>query len=296
MAVERTSRDIRAYNIFKLVVTFILIVIIIILLLRARAGVAPVAQIVEPTVTMAAPVMFGPQLGADGTLTLSGTGTPGSIVTIWARDGELLGQTAVGADGTWSFVAAPLDPGNYNFSARAVDASGATTAASDPIAFAVPFARPVLISPQAGDKFTGNMLTLEGTGQPGAEIEILDNGAVVGKASVQAAGTWKFAGEFVAGMHALTVRNVGDVESGGDAVVIEMVAAVQPAPAAGMCGTENIPMGIDRGTTYIVARCEHMALIARRTGVTLADLIAVNPQVWNPNLIYPGQVLNLPPR
>ena len=296
MAVERTSRDIRAYNIFKLVVTLILIVIIIIivLLLRARTGVAPVAQIVEPTVTMAAPVMFGPQIGDDGTLTLSGTGTPGSTVSVWARAGELLGQAAVGADGTWSFVAAPLDPGDYDFSARAVDASGVTIAVSEP--FAVPSARPVLVSPQAGDRFTGDTLTLEGTGQPGAEIEILDNGKVVGKAIVQADGTWKFDGEFVSGLHALTVQNVGDVESAGDAVVVEMVAAVQPAPAAGMCGTDAISMGIDRGTTYIVARCEHMALIARRTGVTLADLIAVNPQVANPNLIYPNQVLNLPPR
>jgi len=58
----------------------------------------------------------------------------------------------------------------------------------------------------------------------------------------------------------------------------------------------NIPMGVDQGTTYIVARCEYMALIAQRTGVKLADLIAANPQVTNPNLIYPDQVLNLPPR
>jgi hypothetical protein len=37
-----------------------------------------------------------------------------------------------------------------------------------------------------------------------------------------------------------------------------------------------------------------MALIANRTGVTLAALIAANPEVTNPDLIYPGQILNLP--
>lgn len=49
-------------------------------------------------------------------------------------------------------------------------------------------------------------------------------------------------------------------------------------------------MGVDQGATYIVARCEYMALIAQRTGVKLADLIAANPQVTNPELIYPNQV------
>jgi len=39
-----------------------------------------------------------------------------------------------------------------------------------------------------------------------------------------------------------------------------------------------------------------MSLIAKRTGVKLEDLIAANPQVGDPDLIYPHQVLILPPR
>src|SRR5690606_14177989 len=34
--------------------------------------------------------------------------------------------------------------------------------------------------------------------------------------------------------------------------------------------------------------------IAARNGVGLADLIAANPQIRNPNLIYPGQTVHLP--
>ena len=34
--------------------------------------------------------------------------------------------------------------------------------------------------------------------------------------------------------------------------------------------------------------------IADRMNVNLSDLIAVNPQLWNPNLIYFGEVINLP--
>ena len=34
--------------------------------------------------------------------------------------------------------------------------------------------------------------------------------------------------------------------------------------------------------------------IAKRYGVALADLIAANPQIKNPNLIYPGDRVTLP--
>ena len=40
---------------------------------------------------------------------------------------------------------------------------------------------------------------------------------------------------------------------------------------------------------YTVVRGDTLWGIARRYGVALADLIALNPQIKNPNLIYPGQ-------
>lgn len=142
-------------------------------------------------------------------------------------------------------------------------------------------------------------MALKGTGQPGVEIEILDNGVIVGRAIVQADGTWSYDYKCEPGSHAITVQNPGDTENASAAVNIEVAAAAtEPAAdsATVSCSAANAPKGVDQGTTYIVARCEYMGLIAQRTGVKLADLIAANPQVTNPNLIYPGQVLNLPPR
>ena len=37
-----------------------------------------------------------------------------------------------------------------------------------------------------------------------------------------------------------------------------------------------------------------MRKIADRAGVNVNDLIAANPQIWNPNWIFYGQVINLP--
>ncbi|MCP5100060.1 MAG: LysM peptidoglycan-binding domain-containing protein, partial [Chloroflexi bacterium] len=54
--------------------------------------------------------------------------------------------------------------------------------------------------------------------------------------------------------------------------------------------------GIDQGATYIVGECEWLIRIANRLGIDYDALIGVNPDIENPNIIYPGQVINLPPR
>ena len=46
--------------------------------------------------------------------------------------------------------------------------------------------------------------------------------------------------------------------------------------------------------TYIVQWGDTMRKIADRMNINVNDLIAVNAQLWNPNLIYAGQVINLP--
>ncbi|MGB9661050.1 MAG: LysM peptidoglycan-binding domain-containing protein [Moorellaceae bacterium] len=48
------------------------------------------------------------------------------------------------------------------------------------------------------------------------------------------------------------------------------------------------------GTYYVVQSGDTMFYIAQRLGLSLDDLIAANPQVTDPNLIFPGQVLCIP--
>jgi LysM repeat protein len=48
------------------------------------------------------------------------------------------------------------------------------------------------------------------------------------------------------------------------------------------------------GGTYVVQHGDTLRKIADRIGASVADMIAVNPQIPNPNLIYVGQVINLP--
>jgi LysM repeat protein len=47
-------------------------------------------------------------------------------------------------------------------------------------------------------------------------------------------------------------------------------------------------------STYTVQYGDTMAKIARRFGVNYSDLLAANAYLYNPSLIYPGQVIYLP--
>lgn len=48
------------------------------------------------------------------------------------------------------------------------------------------------------------------------------------------------------------------------------------------------------GNTYVIRWGDTLGDIAIRYGVSLSDLLAVNPQIWNADLIFPRQVINLP--
>lgn len=46
--------------------------------------------------------------------------------------------------------------------------------------------------------------------------------------------------------------------------------------------------------TYVVRWGDTIGKIARRTGTSVWAILNANPQIWNPDLIYVGQVINLP--
>ncbi len=54
------------------------------------------------------------------------------------------------------------------------------------------------------------------------------------------------------------------------------------------------PPGNCRGELYTVRRSDTLFLIAQRFGLTLNQLIAANPQINNPNVIYIGQRICIP--
>lgn len=140
---------------------------------------------------------------------------------------------------------------------------------------------------------------MSGTGRPGAQLVVLENGVQVGGALVQEDGTWSCTCTLPPGEHILVVQDANDPSYTSEEItfVVENLTAA-PTPPAGSSepfdcsGTP--PRGQIVGTVYIVAQCEYADLIAERLGTTVEELLAYNPQLQSLSLIYPGQALNIP--
>ena len=52
--------------------------------------------------------------------------------------------------------------------------------------------------------------------------------------------------------------------------------------------------GPSAGGTYVVQWGDTLRIIANRYSVSVNDILALNPQIWNPSMIYAGQVITLP--
>lgn len=65
--------------------------------------------------------------------------------------------------------------------------------------------------------------------------------------------------------------------------VLFLSATAKPAAAQGASGV-----------FHIVQRGEHLSLIARNYGSSVPAILAANPQITNPNLIFAGQTIFVP--
>ena len=142
----------------------------------------------------------------DSTPTISGKGTPGTVVTI--KDGNIpLGSTTVLADGTWSFTpSTALAEGTHNLNATGTDSAGNTsTTGSFPIK--VDTTAPVAPSIDSATDDVGTAQgtfasgvptddstpTLTGKAEAGSIVSIKDaNGNVVGSTTADANGKWSY--------------------------------------------------------------------------------------------------------
>ena len=66
------------------------------------------------------------------------------------------------------------------------------------------------------------------------------------------------------------------------------------APAYYNCNQGNCAPTSTNGTTYVVQDGDTFGDIANRFGVSMNDLWRANPDIGDVNLLYPGQILNIP--
>jgi hypothetical protein len=229
-----------------------------------------------------------------GQQTLTGTGTPGSKVQI-VIGGAPVGEATVGADGKWSFEAEFPSAGEVPVVVNELDAAGKVVASSDTAT--LKFSALTLDALAAS--YAPGPVTLGGSGIPGSKVQITVDGQPVGEAEVGADGKWSFpynftqAGNFNVAVNGLDAN--GQVVASTPPATARIKAPV--ADVKSICDfSDPTVFGEDKGKFWLVDRCDTLTYISRRTNIALAALIAANPQVKNPDLIYPGWEITLPGR
>ena len=128
------------------------------------------------------------EVTTDNTPTLSGTGDPDAVITLFV-DGVPVGNTTVAADGTWTFaIPSTLADGPHTLTASVVDAFGYT--GDDAIAITVDATTYVsLLTPTDGQALQ-SLTQVTGTAEPGATVVVTIDGVVVGTTTADASGNW----------------------------------------------------------------------------------------------------------
>jgi LysM repeat protein len=196
------------------------------------------------------------------------------------------------------------------------EATEATESATEPLtgSLGTPTAShavPEILSPTDGSEIASTTITLEGTGEIGSTLDVLDGDEVISSVVVGSDGSFSTELSPNLGDHLYTVReaNSGLVSS---PVTVSITAAVAGSATATSAPTVSQPTStsgegdhcdytgvVIKGYKpdkfhYVVGTCDTLSSIAAALGIKLSALIAANPQIKNPDLIYPGQVLNLP--
>lgn len=104
---------------------------------------------------------------------------------------------------------------------------------------------------------------------------------------------WKIANMYGVSLGAVIAANPQIPDP--DRIEVGMKVNVPDAMPPSEMPFDAFPMPEEGGMTkYVVQSGDTLWKIAQKTGHSLAHLIAANPQIANPDLIMPGQVINIP--
>lgn len=207
-----------------------------------------ISSVQDSTAPTTGPITNG-QTTNESRPALSGTGEIGATITVLS-DGQPIGTTTVGANGTWSLTPTDaLSNGPHTLTVTATDSAGNTSQPSNSFTLIVDTVLPGTpaitqvaddVGPLIGNLNNGQatndpLPTLSGTAEANSTVRVYDNGSFIGFTSADGTGAWSFTPgtELGNGNHALTVTATdaaGNVSptSAGFNIVVDTVAPLAP--------------------------------------------------------------------
>ncbi|KAJ9430019.1 hypothetical protein SAMN05518863_10763 [Candidatus Pantoea symbiotica] len=167
----------------------------------------------------------------DARVVLAGNGTPGSVIRIY-DNGQLIGSTVIDDAGLWSWQPEqPLSAGSHELSFSEVNPAGEEGPLSAGVSFELDLTAPGRVENftltdkvgsshgpvQPGDTFNDTRPVFSGRAEPGATVEIRDNGELIGSALVGSDGAWSWQPDtdFADGEHNFSVIVVDPAGNSG---------------------------------------------------------------------------------
>jgi nucleoid-associated protein YgaU len=285
------------------------------------AALAPSAETPEGPGPSIRPTFDVVRVSPNGDTVIAGRATPGDTVTVMSGD-QVLGEARADIRGEWVFVPpSPLPPGAHRLTLSAEAESGAPVASEqnvvvivaeasaadgDPSSSRQPLAirlsrsgdqtvvvlqpsseaeLPIAIDAVEVDR--EGRLAVTGQADPGATVRVYLSNRQLGDAVAGADGVW-------------TLKTPDAVEPGDYTMRVDEIGADGRVIARAATGVDTQPATAiaDRPEVFNVERGANLWQIARDVygqGTAYTVIYEANrEQIRDPNLIYPGQVFDIP--
>ncbi len=198
--------------------------------------------------------------------TISGTGEPGSLVSLY-DNGILLTTVLIGTSGSWSYTVAAnqaFTPGEHQLTVTSLDAAGNSTAQPAVITINVDTSKPdaptIATATDDVGSIQGNLLTesrsddnlpeLNGTGPEGTSITLYDGDIPIATFAVPTGGNWSYqlTQPLSEGSHTLTAiaTNAAGTASNAGTFILTIDTTPPTAPvilaAEGLVGDTSLSL------------------------------------------------------
>ncbi len=297
-------------------------------LIAALIGVVIVAAALVFNFTLQGPLQFGDKpalntgagapsfdvvrIDPQGNMVMAGRALAGATVIILDGDKEI-GRVTADGRGEWVYIPeAPVTPGTRQFSLKSTDDKGNDVYSQNVVVMSVPERDgEILIVEQSRDGGRSRVLqgptapagadaltietvdynaqgkfTLSGKADPSSTIQIYLDNKFIGRATADENGFWQVEpdGVATAGKHVIRADQIG--ANNNVMARVEVPFELDPSQLAMAAGEITVIKGT---SLWRIARRAYGA------GINYTLIYEANKdQIKDPNLIYPGQVFNLP--